>query len=468
MNMKTTHFRNSAKGVLRAAEAFVEIVILMILYYLMWRYGYDTTGEPSYTGYGKYVLTGVYGILVWVLFACFDGLKFGHFRASGVLFSQGISLFIVNFISYWQLCLIENTVIKVTPMLQLFLGDLVVALVCTLIYSKVYHRLYGSRNMAMIFGKDAAVSLKFKMETRPDKYRIVKLISIDDGLESICEQIVNYDSVIINDVPAEIRNKILKFCYQNGIRTYLTPKLSDIIVRGATSINLFDTPLLLVRGMGLTISQRFFKRMMDLIIAIPVALISAPIMLIVALAIKCEDGGPVFYKQERVTRDGRPFTIIKFRSMIVDAEKNGVPQLAQEKDPRITKVGAFIRATRLDELPQIFNILKGDMSVVGPRPERQEYIDQVCEETPEFVYRLKVKGGLTGYAQVYGKYNTTPYDKLRMDMIYIENYSLFLDIKLLLMTLRIMLTKESTEGIDKAEENKKLAQELADEVKSEK
>ena len=289
MNMKTTHFRNSAKGVLRAAEAFVEIVILMILYYLMWRYGYDTTGEPSYTGYGKYVLTGVYGILVWVLFACFDGLKFGHFRASGVLFSQGISLFIVNFISYWQLCLIENTVIKVTPMLQLFLGDLVVALVCTLIYSKVYHRLYGSRNMAMIFGKDAAVSLKFKMETRPDKYRIVKLISIDDGLESICEQIVNYDSVIINDVPAEIRNKILKFCYQNGIRTYLTPKLSDIIVRGATSINLFDTPLLLVRGMGLTISQRFFKRMMDLIIAIPVALISAPIMLIVALAIKCED-----------------------------------------------------------------------------------------------------------------------------------------------------------------------------------
>jgi len=185
---------------------------------------------------------------------------------------------------------------------------------------------------------------------------------------------------------------------------------------------------------------------------------------VVAVAIKLEDGGPVFYKQKRMTRNGHEFEILKFRSMIVDAEKYAGAVLATGDDPRITKVGKVIRATRLDEIPQILNILKGDMSIVGPRPERKVIADEYRKEIPEFDYRLKVRGGLTGYAQIYGKYNTSPYDKLRLDLMYIENYSLLLDIKLIILTLRIIFSKESTEGIDVAQENKKKADELLQEM----
>ena len=180
--------------------------------------------------------------------------------------------------------------------------------------------------------------------------------------------------------------------------------------------------------------------------------IFAPIMLLVALAIKLEDGGPVFFKQKRMTRNGREFDILKFRSMIVDAEKYAGAVLATDNDPRITKVGKFIRATRMDEFPQLLNILKGDMSVVGPRPEMIENVSKYTAELPEFSYRLKVKGGLTGYAQIVGKYNTSPKDKLVLDLMYIEKYSLWLDFKLIMQTVTVLFKAgDSTKGFGKAE-----------------
>jgi len=322
--------------------------------------------------------------------------------------------------------------------------------------------------MVMIFGNDNAIDLKFKMDKRSDKYRITKLISADEGFGSICQQIVNYDAVIINDVAAGLRNDLLKYCYQNSIRTYVAPKMTDIIIKGATEISLFDTPLLLVRRRGLTFTQRTVKRLMDIIISLIALVISSPVLLIVSVAIKIEDGGPVFYKQARVTQGNKEFNILKFRSMIPDAEKEGKSQPAVDNDPRITKVGKVIRATRIDELPQFLNILKGDMSIVGPRPERVEHVQAYRCAIPEFDFRLSVKGGLTGYAQVYGKYNTTPYDKLRLDLMYIENYSLLLDIKLILMTIRIMLKKESTEGFNELQETKRKKAKLLDELHKEK
>ena len=196
----------------------------------------------------------------------------------------------------------------------------------------------------------------------------------------------------------------------------------------------------------------FFKRFFDIFLCVFALIVLSPVFLVIAILIKCEDGGPVFYRQDRVTLNGNVFSILKFRSMIVNAEKDGKSQPATGRDPRITKVGHIIRATRIDELPQILNILKGDMSIVGPRPERVEHVQKYTEEIPEFGYRLKVKGGLTGYAQIYGKYNTSAYDKLRLDLMYIENYSFLLDIKLILLTLRIILKKESTEGFEMQEE----------------
>ncbi len=455
------------KSIIRFLEGTLEIGILAALYYLVWREGYDAELFPTYYGYGKYVLCGIYVLLMAALFSSMDGFRFGYLRVAEGILSQAIAAFIANFITYWQLCLIANKVITPVPMLILMLLDVLVVMVCTLGYSDLYHKIYVPKNMAMILGRDDAVTLKFKMESRPDKYHVAKLISVDDGLESICKQIVEYDAVIINDVPAQIRNDILKFCYRNQIRTYLTPKITDIVVRGGGEINLFDTPLLLVKGNGLTPLQRFIKRAMDLTLCLIAMVVAAPVMLVVALAIKLEDGGAVFYKQDRITLNGKVFAILKFRSMIEDAEKEGFAIPATGEDPRITKVGRIIRACRVDELPQLLNIIKGDMSIVGPRPERVEHMEKYGREIPEFDFRLKVKGGLTGYAQIYGKYNTSPYDKLRLDMKYIEDYSLMLDIKLILMTLRIMLQKESTEGFEKIEENKKLEEQALEQMHKE-
>ena len=458
---------DGVKSLIRSLEGAIEIFILTAIYYIVWRVGYGDSNFPQYLGVGKYVLVGIYALLTSVLFLNYDGFKFGYLKVTDSIVSQWIALFIVNFITYWQLCLVSNVLIDPVPMLILMAVGMVVALVCCFAYGRVYHQLYIPRNMVMVFGREDAITLKFKMDARRDKYQITKLLPVECGLDRICKELVNYDAVIINDVPAEIRNDILKFCYENKIRAYVTPKISDIIIRGAGEITLFDTPLLLVKGVGLTVPQRIIKRAMDIVLCLAAMIVAAPIMLATAIAIKLDDGGPVFFIQKRASLDGKEFNILKFRSMIVDAEKEGKSIPATDRDPRITRVGHFIRATRIDELPQILNILKGDMSIVGPRPERLEHIEEYSRDIPEFGYRLKVKGGLTGYAQIFGKYNTTPYDKLRLDLMYIENYSLMLDIRLILMTIRIMLNKESTEGFDKIEELERLKKEALEQMQEE-
>ncbi len=452
------------KSLLRGLETLLEIGILTVAFYIIFRVVYNL---PFFGYKGKYVLMGVYAMLTYMLFLNSDCTMFGQLQKLDLILGQVIALLMVNFITYLQLCLIATYVLSPLPMLMLFGIECIIAIILVSVYTAVYHKLYAAHNMLLIYGNRRGVGLKIKMDARQDKYNVQKILSADAGLEAICEQIPKYDAVVLNDVPAEMRNDILKFCYRWRIRTYVAPKLTDVMLRGAGNISLFDTPLLLVKGTGLTPAQRVMKRTMDILLSsIAIAVFAIP-MAAVALAIKLEDGGPVFYKQKRMSRGGREFEILKFRSMIVDAEKYAGAVLATENDPRITRVGRFIRATRLDEIPQILNILKGDMSVVGPRPERKVLADEIRKEVPEFDYRLKVRGGLTGYAQIYGKYNTSSYDKLRLDLMYIENYSLLLDIKLIILTLRIIFSKDSTEGADVAEENQRKAEALLAEAERE-
>ena len=449
------------KGFVRVAETLLEILILTLAYYIVWMKGYDL----AYFAYkGKYVLMGVYAVLLYALFLNSECTMFGQLHRGDLIMGQIISICLVNGITYLQLCLIANGILPLAPMLALTGADIVIAIVLILLYTSLYHRLYAPHDMLLIYGHRRGVELKIKMDARKDKYNISGLISSDEGYDKIIQEIPKYDAVVINDVPAQLRNDLLKYCYRYRVRTYVSPKLTDIMLRGARNITLFDTPLLLVKGTGLTPAERVTKRAMDILISAIVLLILSPLMLLIAAAIKLEDGGPVFFRQKRLTRNGREFDILKFRSMVVDAEKYAGAVLATDNDPRITRVGRIIRPFRLDELPQLINILKGDMSIVGPRPERKVIADEYCKDIPEFAYRLKVRGGLTGYAQIYGKYNTSAYDKLRLDLMYIENYSLLLDIKLMILTIRILFSKESTEGVDKAKENKKLADELLKEL----
>ena len=288
------------------------------------------------------------------------------------------------------------------------------------------------------------------------QYAITEIISAACDRSLINDAISRHDAVVINDIAGINRNDILKYCYEHGVRTYTVPKISDIILEGGQEVNLFDTPLKVVQGSGLSLPQRFAKRAMDIVLCLLALLPGMPVMLMIALAIKLEDHGPVLFRQKRVTRNGQTFWIFKFRSMVVDAEKGGydLTMRAHDRDARITRVGAILRATHADELPQIFNILKGDMSIVGPRPERIENVEAYAREIPEWHLREKVKGGLTGYAQIYGRYNTSPIDKTKLDILYIEHYSLFLDIKLILMTARILFFRESAEGFEAAEKCK--------------
>lgn len=453
------------KGLLRVAETWLEVVVMTLLYYAVWKEGYELY---AFAYKGKYVLMGVYALLIYLFFQNSDCTMFGQLHRVDLVIGQIIALLLVNVVTYFQLCLIGENVLDPMPMLILFAMESVVAALLIWLFTWMYHRLYAPHNMLMVYGNKRSVELKIKMDSRRDKYRISKLISADEGYEVIKQEIPKYDAVILNDVPAQLRNDLLKYCYRYRVRTYVAPKLTDIMLRGAKNITLFDTPLLLVKGTGLTPAQRVAKRTMDLLVCTIALIVTAPVMAVVAIAIKLEDGGPVFFKQKRLTKYGREFEILKFRSMIVDAEKYAGAVLATGNDPRITKVGKVIRATRLDELPQILNILKGDMSIVGPRPERKVIAEEYCKDIPEFAYRLKVRGGLTGYAQIYGKYNTSAYDKLRLDLMYIENYSLLMDIKLIILTLRIIFSKDSTEGVDVAAENERLAQQLLQELEQEK
>ncbi len=452
------------KGFLRVAETLLEVLILTLIYYVVWKQGY----ELAYFEYkGKYVLMGVYAVLLYAFFQNSECTMFGQLHRMDLVIGQIISLLIVNFVTYFQLCLIGNAMLSPSPMLMLTGVEILAAVLLILVYTSLYHKLYAPHDMLLIYGHKRGVELKIKMDSRKDKYNIRKLICADEGYDAIVAEIPKHDAVILNDVPAQLRNDLLKYCYRYRVRTYVAPKLTDIMVRGAKNITLFDIPLMLVKGTGLTPAQRVTKRTMDIILGSIALVIASPFMAAVAIAIKLEDGGPVFFRQKRMTRNGREFDILKFRSMIVDAEKYSGAVLASGDDPRITKVGKFIRATRLDEIPQILNIVKGDMSIVGPRPERKVIADEYCKDIPEFAYRLKVRGGLTGYAQIYGKYNTSAYDKLRLDLMYIANYSLLLDIKLIILTLRIIFSKDSTEGIDVAQENQKKAEALLREMDEE-
>ncbi len=256
------------------------------------------------------------------------------------------------------------------------------------------------------------------------------------------------NAVVLGDISVEDRGPLLKFCYGRSIRVYLMPKITDVILMGAEELHVFDSPMLLTREYSLTMEQRFIKRLIDIVCSLILLVIASPFMLLTAIAVKLYDGGPVLYKQVRCTLNQREFHILKFRSMRTDAEKDGVARLAQKNDNRITPVGRLIRKCRVDELPQLFNILKVDMSFIGPRPERPEIISQYLEVMPEFAFRMKVKAGLAGFAQVYGKYNTSPYDKLKLDLTYIENYSTWLDLKLMMLTLKVLFWPDSTEGVE--------------------
>ncbi|MCR4851765.1 MAG: sugar transferase, partial [Lachnospiraceae bacterium] len=403
--MKTSAERGRKKYRFRLICGIAETGIDVALFFLFWM-GLIAFDNP--TGHLKgtaniLMSVGIYTVIFFSLWKTLGGYRLGVNRVINTISSQVISILLTN---------LSNTLISMAVTGQFRLGFILLReymclwLLQSIVTSfisfpmiKLYKAVFPPLNVVEVYG-DNINYLDEKVNTRPDKYCVRRRIRYTESEEVIRSCIDEYDAVIINDIPSKDKNRILKFCFDMDKRVYFTPKLSDIIVRASEDLNLFDTPLYLCRNNGMSKLQMMLKRLFDIVLSFIALIILSPVMLITAFAIKYEDGGPVFFRQERVTIGNKHFMIIKFRSMVTDAEIDGRPNPAKDGDSRITKTGRFIRACRIDEIPQLINILKGEMSIVGPRPERVEHVEKYTAEIPEFTFRSKVKGGLTGYAQV--------------------------------------------------------------------
>ena len=422
-------------------------------YWLLWQLYLNNIIEERFWRRGIWLLSALYGVLLVFFLQTYGGLKIGYLKRGNIIYSHILSLFIVNTIGYFILALIDKRFHSPVSFILLTVVDGIIVCIWVFLFQWIYGVLFPPRRLLVVYGVRPVFSIMEKIGARDDKYVIGGSISIDEGIDKIMAKAKEFEGIVVGDVPSHDRNLILKKCYDSSIRVYMIPKISDILVRSSTNLNLFDTPILLSKNEGLQIDQMAVKRFIDIVVSLIGIMLTSPLFVMFGAAIHLADRGPIFYTQTRLTIDGKLFKIYKFRTMRVDAEKDGVARLAGEGDNRITDVGKILRATRLDELPQLFNIIKGEMSLVGPRPERPEIAAEYMEDLPEFAMRLKMKAGLTGYAQVHGKYNTTPYDKLKLDLHYIRNYSLWMDLILIVLTPKVLFMKESTEGVGEGETN---------------
>jgi exopolysaccharide biosynthesis polyprenyl glycosylphosphotransferase len=431
---------------LRIVKA-LNIVLMTLPFVACWFFYYAQRIAAPYNQLGNWAVVGLF-VLLYVIFArIYDGFLVSVNRISEMIYSQGLAVLISDGVLFVVIWLLSRRFPNLLPGLAALAAQILLAGVWSTAAHKWYYASFPAKKSAIIYGRRFGMEKLIREYGLEKKFDIRLTVSVEDCLQDP-SVLLDMDTVFISGVSSHDRNVILKHCVANGVDAYVLPRIGDIIMSGAKKMHMFHLPVLQVGRCNPHPEQTFVKRLFDIAVSAAVLLVASPVMIITAVAIKATDGGPVFYKQTRLTKDGKEFKVLKFRSMRVDAEKDGVARLSTgSKDNRITPVGRIIRKVRIDELPQLLNILGGSMSVVGPRPERPEIAAQYEEELPEFRLRLQVKAGLTGYAQVYGKYNTTPYDKLQMDLMYIANPSFLEDLRIIFATIKIIFIPESTDGI---------------------
>ncbi len=404
---------------------------------------------------GNYLIIFAFVMLFIILASAFKAFRIGIYRVHEIIYYFAIALFFTNMFTYFELSLIVEYLLNPIPLLIGFIYQIIIVSIGSYCANSIYYTLYKARSMLAIFSDEEGFKLINQMGAIPDRFKIEIGINVNNtDTDEIKRLIDKYECVIICNIDGNIEKEIMLYCYTNQKRTYLLPSINDIIINNSYEIQIADIPVLLNRNRGLTYEQTIIKRTIDILFSVIMIILTLPIMILTAFAVKLQDGGPIFFRQNRVTRGGKIFNIIKFRSMIVGADKNikGVKK-TKNNDDRITSVGRVIRRLRIDELPQLFNVLIGDMSIVGPRPENAENVYAYSKQFPEFDLRHRVKTGITGFAQIYGKHNTSPENKLKMDLTYIETYSLLQDLKLMILTLKTIFTKNSTEGFEKEKKN---------------
>jgi len=442
---------------------FVDVIIVLFSIYItfMLRYNFN---PPSYN-YDSFILSApwiaiAYLVLMFV-FGLNDILKQSlgetiysvFLTIASLMFITAFITFFLRGFSYPRMVLILST------LTQFFLLSVWRGIVW-----KIRRRAHGIKN-SLVIGNEATESISKKIILKQRDLYGIKYICSDKS-KNLNRYLDEVEVVFMcNDIDLNLKKEVVDKCLTGRKSIYIIPDIYEIALLNSKLSKADDIPMLKVKKLGLTFEQKLLKRVLDLALSAIALVLASPVMIVMAVLIKNQDGGNVFYKQERVTEDEKTFDVLKFRTMVMNAEKLSGPVLAGEDDPRITKLGRFMRSTRIDEIPQIINILKGEMSLVGPRPERPFFVEQFKKEIPDYKYRTTVKAGLTGLAQVWGKYSTTPEDKVRYDIMYIKNYSILLDLKLILQTIKIMFMKESSAGVANEEYSlDKLAKAFSQEI----
>ncbi len=441
-----------SKRVTHTAKFFVMLWNIGLFAYI-WCMYYNRYAFQTY-----YVLGGIVSIIVYVfiyngLCNLYNAFRIASTSIAEMVLSQTISFGIADLILYVECNLIRNRYTSFIPGAIIAAMQVIGTAVIITLSKRYFMSCVTPQKTLLLIGswvsRDEAARFEERILKKYSHLFDFKFVEYESIAPQVFEEKLSQCcTVIMYGLSVEQRRVYMQRCIDEHKVFYFTPRVEDIILQGCSTRHLLDTPLMKYDYVYEDHKRLHAKRIFDVCFGMAFAIGFAPIMLLIALAIKIEDGGPVFFRQKRCTKDGEVFEILKFRSMIVDAEAKGL-QPTINFDPRITRVGRIIRRYRLDELPQVFNILMGDMSFVGPRPERVEHVEIYCKELPEFKYRMKVKAGLTGYAQIFGKYNSSAFDKLRLDLLYIENQSFGLDLRLIMLTVKVMFQGESTEGFEK-------------------
>lgn len=396
----------------------------------------------------------IVGLLLLTVYGSYD---VGRRKSKPIIYSITLAVICTDIVTYLQVMIMRaNTNIhqfrfrglKLLPVT--FLVQLIIIILFVYAGNALFFLIHEPEKCCVITSSQKSLDvIAYAIGRFRKQYRISSVLDYRCDAGKIEENIRNSDTVFMYDVPAEKRLLIMRLCYQYKTNVYFNPYLEDIMEINATHYVLDDVYLFNKNIKTLTMEQRIFKRLLDIFLSLILGIITSPLWIIGALSVKLYDGGPVLFRQERATIHGRRFYVYKLRTMRENVENYS----ATKDDDRITKPGNFLRRTRIDELPQLLNVLKGDMTFVGPRPEMIKNVQNYTKELPEFRYRLRVKAGLTGYAQIAGKYNTTPRDKLIMDMMYIEQFSILRDIQLILQTAVVLLRSDSTEAFGKKKDS---------------
>lgn len=445
--------RQTYQKTLRVLLMGLGLLLLCIAFYQVWVHAYNPYIRISFYRRGNYMLTLLYAVVLSACIFVMKGQNIGETRLLEIIVSQCIALLMCTVIMYFPLSLLQYALLNPGPLLLLLLGQFVMVVLWNLFANRLYFSQIPPLRLLLVYESEDADGhgdVAAKLAGIPNRYEICGRVSVQEGCGGIAAMLPDYDAVLFSGGSVELRERLARQCFEQERRLFWVPSATDVIVNSAKRLHIVDTPLLYTQVMRTQTLDCLIKRIFDLVVSAVLLVVTSPLLLIAAAAVKLCDGGPVLFRQERLTINGRVFRIFKFRSMVVDAEKSG-QRLAEQNDSRITPVGKLLRKTRMDELPQLINVLIGDMSLVGPRPECPSIAAEYEKTLPQFSYRLKVKAGITGYAQVYGSYTTSPKDKLLMDLMYIEGWSFSLDINLFLLTLRTLFMTEKTLG--REEEN---------------